>query len=406
MYIIGAGLAGLSTACHSVKKNFDVEIFEATKNAGGRCRSFYDKKLKIDIDNGNHLIFSANNNFLNYCKLIGSKKTLKVYEPKFHFFDLINQNNWSIKINDGPFPFWIFNKNNRIPDTSLIDYLSFLKIIVCKETDTISDLFYNNKILFTSFWEPLTLGVLNSSCDQASAYLLLKVLKKTFFRGGKFCKIIQPEQNWNKTLINPSLEYLKKNKINLNYNSSLKKIIIKHNFVSELVFNKYTKKVKKEDMVVLSTPMSMLTKMFPNIVLPTENNTILNIHFKIRIKSKCNPLLGMLNSISHWVFIKKDHISVTVSAANRMNDSDSNEIAKKIWLEISQVFKLEKKLPEYQVIKEKKATYNQSPKNIKLIREIRNLPKNVKLAGDWTQKNFPCTIESAILSGKNSLIIN
>ena len=67
---------------------------------------------------------------------------------------------------------------------------------------------------------------------------------------------------------------------------------------------------------------------------------------------------------------------------------------------------MEKKLPEYQVIKEKKATYNQSPKNIKLIREIKNLPKNVKLAGDWTQKNFPCTIESAILSGKNSLIIN
>ena len=159
-------------------------------------------------------------------------------------------------------------------------------------------------------------------------------------------------------------------------------------------------------MVILSTPMSMLKKIFPNIILPTENNTILNIHFKIRIKSKYNPLFGMLNSISHWVFIKRDHISVTVSAANRMNDSDSNEIAKKIWLELSQVFKLEKKLPEYQVIKEKKATYNQSPKNIKLIQEIKNLPKNLRLAGDWTQKNFPCTIESAILSGKNSLIIN
>ena len=236
--------------------------------------------------------------------------------------------------------------------------------------------------------------------------MILNVLKKTFFKGGKFCKIIQPEQNWNKTLINPSLEYLKKNKINLNYNSSLKKIIIKNNFVSELIFNKDTKKVKKEDMVILSTPMSMLKKIFPNIILPTENNTILNIHFKIRIKSKYNPLFGMLNSISHWVFIKRDHISVTVSAANRMNDSDSNEIAKKIWLEVSQVFKLEKKLPEYQVIKEKKATYNQSPKNIKLIQDIKNLPKNLKLAGDWTQKNFPCTIESAILSGKNSLIIN
>ncbi len=357
----------------------------------------------MEIDNGNHLIFSANNNFLKYCELIDSMKTLKVYEPNFHFFDLIKQNNWSIKINNGAFPFWIFDKKNRIPDTSLIDYLGFLKILVCKKSDTISDLFYNNKILFTSFWEPLTLGVLNSKCDQASACLILSVLKKTFFKGGKFCKIIQPELNWNTTLINPSLKFLKKHNINVNFNSSLKKIIIKNNFISELIFNKYSKKIKNEDKVILSTPISMVTKLFPDIVLPTENNTILNVHFKVKVKSNHSPLVGMLNSTSHWVFIKKDHISVTVSAANEMKDFDSNEIAKIIWLEVSKLFKLKQNIPEFAVIKEKKATYNQSPKNVKLIEEIKNLPRNLKLAGDWTQKNFPCTIESAILSGKNSL---
>ncbi len=357
----------------------------------------------MEIDNGNHLIFSANNNFLNYCELIDSKKTLKIYEPNFHFFDLVKKSNWSIKINDGFFPLWIFNKKNRIPDTSLIDYLCFLKILICNKSDTISDLFNNNKILFTSFWEPFTLGVLNSKCDQASAYLILSVLKKTFFKGGKFCKIIQPEINWNSTLINPSIKYLRENKININFNSSLKKLIIKDDFVSELVFNNCNKKIKDDEKVILSTPISMLKKFFPDIVLPTENNTILNIHFKVKVKPKYSPLVGMLNSISHWIFIKKDHISVTVSAANRMNDSDSNEIAKTVWLEVSQVFKLDQSLPKFQVIKEKKATYNQSPKNVKLIEEIKSLPKNLILAGDWTQKNFPCTIESAILSGKNSL---
>ena len=60
-------------------------------------------------------------------------------------------------------------------------------------------------------------------------------------------------------------------------------------------------------------------------------------------------------------------------------------------------------MPEFQVIKEKKATYNQSPSNIKLINNIKILPKNLSVAGDWTQKNLPSTIESAILSGKKSL---
>ena len=36
---------------------------------------FYDKKMNIEIDNGNHLVFSANKNFKEFCEIIGSSKT-------------------------------------------------------------------------------------------------------------------------------------------------------------------------------------------------------------------------------------------------------------------------------------------------------------------------------------------
>ena len=32
-----------------------------------------------------------------------------------------------------------------------------------------------------------------------------------------------------------------------------------------------------------------------------------------------------------------------------------------------------------------------------------NIPKNVSLAGDWTQNELPCTIEGSILSGKKAV---
>ena len=49
-----------------LKKNINCEVYESSKIAGGRCRSFYDKQIKQEIDNGNHLVFSANKNFLEF----------------------------------------------------------------------------------------------------------------------------------------------------------------------------------------------------------------------------------------------------------------------------------------------------------------------------------------------------
>ena len=69
-------MSGLS-AIHALKKNIEVEIHESGKFPGGRCRSFYDTKLKTDIDNGNHLVFSANENFKEFCENYWNNKFIK-----------------------------------------------------------------------------------------------------------------------------------------------------------------------------------------------------------------------------------------------------------------------------------------------------------------------------------------
>ena len=85
IYIIGAGLSGLSSSIYSLKKNFDVELYESSNFAGGRCRSFYDKKVHTEIDNGNHLVFSANKSFKKFCDEIESTKTINIIPPKLFF---------------------------------------------------------------------------------------------------------------------------------------------------------------------------------------------------------------------------------------------------------------------------------------------------------------------------------
>ena len=407
-YIIGAGISGLSSACYAKNNNQNVKLFESSTNAGGRCRSYYDKSLNIEIDNGNHLVLSANENFLDICKLINSSNTIESFGPNFNFYDLKKKKNWSLQISNKYFPFWILNKKNRVPDTDLKDYLSLLKIFNVNINHSVSDLFLNSGNLYKSFWEPLTLGILNTECENASAFLLTNVIKKSFLKGRDFCQIIQPKKNWNETLITPMLEYLKKNSVFIKYKSILKSLEINNNIITKLNFNNNEILINKEDKIILCLPPNSLNKIMPQIDLPKEFNTILNIHFKLdkniidRLKF---PILGMLNSVTHWVFLKKNYISITISSANKYNDFDSEKIAKLVWNEISQGLGIsEINIPNFKVLREKKATYQQSPQNYKLIQKINSLPLNLRLAGDWTEKYLPSTIESSILSGKNSVI--
>ena len=65
-----------------------------------RCRSFFDKQIELEIDNGNHLVFSANNNFLEFCKTIGSLTTFKLISKDLKFFDITSSHVWEFGLSD------------------------------------------------------------------------------------------------------------------------------------------------------------------------------------------------------------------------------------------------------------------------------------------------------------------
>ena len=56
-------------------------------------------------------------------------------------------------------------------------------------------------------------------------------------------------------------------------------------------------------------------------------------------------------------------------------------------------------LPDWRVIKERRATIAQTPKQIKNRPNSSTIWNNLFLAGDWTDTNLPATIEGGIYSG-------
>ena len=377
-------------------------MYEGAGQVGGRCRSFFDSKLGIEIDNGNHIILSANSNFLEMCNLVGSENTLNFLGSNYNFYDCKSKNTWNVKIGKNRFPFWIFNKNSRIPETRLFDYISIFKLLLCNKKVTVEEVIGKKNNLYKNFWEPLTLGILNTQCNEASAQILKNVVKETFLKGGKYSGIFQPRKSWDKTLISPMLKFLREKKITPKYNSLLQKITIEKKKITQLYFKNHTIKINNDELVIFAIPPNNIAKVFPELLIPQQFNTIVNVHFKINKKHfKDKPkIIGILNSISHWLFLKEDHCSVTLSASNHLTELPKDQLIKKIWYEVSQSLDLDIKCPPYRLIFEKKATYNQSPENNKMVRQLKFSLDNAFLIGDWTEFNFPCSIESSILSAK------
>src|SRR5580698_9502765 len=102
VHVIGAGLAGLSTALQLTLAGEKVIIYEAAPFAGGRCRSFLDRELGCVIDNGNHLVLSGNTAIHDYLFLTNALETMGgPGMPIFPFMDVTTGERWVVRMNMG-----------------------------------------------------------------------------------------------------------------------------------------------------------------------------------------------------------------------------------------------------------------------------------------------------------------
>src|SRR5258708_35800150 len=140
VYVVGAGLSGLSAAVELASQGAAVELVEAAPQAGGRCRSYFDSTLGQTIDNGNHFVLSGNRATMAYLRTIGAERGLVgPNKARTSFVDIRSGERWAIAPNDSIVPLWLFDRAKRVPDTRPADYLELAKLLTARSDQTIQD---------------------------------------------------------------------------------------------------------------------------------------------------------------------------------------------------------------------------------------------------------------------------
>jgi len=266
-----------------------------------------------------------------------------------------------------------------------------------------------DSLIYKRFWKPFTIAVLNTHPNEASARLLWKVIIKTLFFSNDPLKPFIAKKSLSDSFIKPAIKKILNQAGKIKCNTRLKKIIFKNNFAEKMVFNKNTIKIGKNELIVLAVTPNIASKILPNLKTPKKTNCILNIHFKLNQKHKKIKLpggsffVGVVGGVVDWIFKKKNILSITISAANYLNNFDNHKISEIVWRDVKKTFNLDKTIkPKYKIIREKMATFVQSPEEIFRKPKMYTKYKNVFLAGDWIDTGLPATIEGAITSGYNA----
>jgi hydroxysqualene dehydroxylase len=403
VHIIGAGISGLSAAVRLANSNFKVHVHEATQQAGGRCRSYFDAATNLTIDNGNHLLLSGNSHAVAYARSIGTEAGL--VGPKraqFPFVDLTTGQRWQLDLGDSRLPLWVFDTARRVPDTGLRDYLALMPLIWSSPARLVGNTIPCDGLLYQRLVQPLLLAALNVDPPEGSAGLAGAVVRETLLAGGQACRPLIAREGLSAVLVEPAIKLLQGRGASIQFGHELRGFDLSASSVCELKFGEETIALAQTDAVVLAVPPRPAASLLPGLKTPTKFRAIVNAHFRFDPPQDMPPILGVVGGLVEWLFAFPQRLSVTISNADRLVDMPREELAQAIWRDICAASGVQGELPPWQIVRERRATFEATPEQNALRPGASTAFKNLFLAGDWTDTGLPATIEGSVRSGNRA----
>ncbi len=420
VHVVGGGLAGLSAALDLAQAGRRVRLYESGPACGGRARSYEDRRLGCRIDNGNHLLLSANHASFGFLDRIGARDTLTGPKaPLFPFVDLEAGMHWTVRLSSGRIPWWVLDRRRRVPGMRLRELLSLARLLQARADASVADCLLPGA-LAERLLIPLAIAALNTRPEAGSARLMAATMRESLARGGAACLPRFPTEGLSESFIDPAVACLRDLGVQVRTGCRVTGLQAGNGALRALTLADGEQPLGEADRVVLAVPAPVAAELaapvLPGLTLPDRFESIVNLHYRIALAGRLTGtlgeagFLGIVGGLAEWAFVKPTVVSVTISAANHLAGRDSDELAMQVWRELRRAlspwlrpgFVLPEPAPPHRVLREKRATFAATVAQDQLRPGCRTALKNMVLAGDWTATGLPATIEGAIRSGSSA----
>jgi squalene-associated FAD-dependent desaturase len=400
VHVVGAGIAGLSAAARLAERGHHVIVHEQARQAGGRCRSYFDAAVGLMIDNGNHLVLSGNHSVRTFLQTIGSERALEgPAQAEFPFIDLKSGERWMLRPNEGAFPWWILSRAHRVPGSKARDYLRLLPLLWAGPNARVGETIACRGLLYERLWRPFLLAALNIEPAEGSAQLAGAVVRETLAKGGEACRPLIATEGLSSAFVEPARRYIEEHGGSVLLDRRLRALERAGGRITSLDFGEGNMTLAEDDAIILAVPARVAEMMLPEISAPAEFNAIVNAHFRVTPPAGTPLMQGVVNGLIEWLFAFPDRLSVTISGADRLIDAPREALAADIWKEVAEITGLGPDMPPWQIVKERRATFSATPGQDSKRPPAATDWQNLVLAGDWTQTGLPATLEGAVRSG-------
>lgn len=390
--IVGGGYAGMAAGVALAERGVPVTVFESGPVPGGRARRVVSQGH--ELDNGQHIFVGAYTELFRLMRTVGVPADALLRYP----LEVRYAADFSLRSLRLPAPFGLaagLLLAKGVPLSERLGALRFMltlrRIRFHVEPDVSVKQFLDDHgqhgRMRHYLWAPLCVSALNTPLDQASTNAFLAALRDTLAGGGEASDFLLPRVDLSRLFPEPAAGFIRSRGGEVRCGTTIR----------DLAFLQpdFTR-------IIVAVGPHQLKTLLPEALADFTYQPIYTCYLQYPQSTRLPfPMLGMSDGLVQWVFDRaallgeKGRLACVISAQGDHQQMTHDELADTCHRELATARLVQGKPLWTQVIAEKRASISCTPG----LRRPDVKCNGVILAGDYTDPEYPPTLEAAVRSG-------
>ena len=375
----------MAAAVTLAERGVPVTVFEAGPVAGGRARRVTTGGR--ELDNGQHILIGAYFELLRLMRLTGVPQEAVLRLPlELSYADGFRLRGASGLLLSGKIPF-----KERLDAVRFLFSLkwSSYRLPADISVSALLEQHRQDGVIGHYVWRPLCVSALNTPPEQASAQVFVTVLRDSLAGPAGASDLLLPRVDLSRLFPEPACEFVSRHGGEVRTNSAVRELsAIQGEFSA----------------VIVAVGPHQLKTLLPGLAPEYRYQPIYTCYLQYpdSVKLPC-PMLGLAGGLVQWAFDRgaltgeRGLIACVISAQGDHQQMTQEELSTACHDELKEALR---GLPDPEwsrVIAEKRATVACTPAMNAL--KVKSAVPGVVLAGDYTDPDYPPTLEAAVRSG-------